>query len=167
MMNSCSRPYWDGWYGDVHAGVDVPPPPWYAAVPITAPLGVAKWGADVYRQNFGQRNLGGSVPASAVSLFALPTSPPSSLPFPWFGALVIVGVGVLGGLLIYSASSTAEKYVAPAYKYAGRAAGTALGVRYGKTSGAAIAALGSGERKALTEGGTITLTPKERRLLTA
>lgn len=61
-------------------------------------------------------------------------SVPSKAEIPWFGIAVIVGVGALGAFLIYSGSSAAEKYVGPIHKRVGRAAGSLIKARYGRTA---------------------------------
>ena len=87
----------------------------------------------------------GSTSGSLKSGSAEVAPTPLKAEIPWFGIAVIVGIGALGALLIYSASSAAEKYAGPVHKLAGRAAGTGLGARYGK-SAAALARLGNGSK---------------------
>lgn len=151
------------------------PYPWYdpyasygaGALSDVTPLGVAVPSMGI-AQAFGiaPKGFGSFAPKGSASGSVRPgpaefaPSASSKTEIPWFGIAVIVGVGALGALLIYSGSRAAEKYVGPIHKQAGRATGSMLKARYGRP---AIGGLGAGDA------GGVELLPARRdyKLLTA
>lgn len=109
----------------VLAGLDLPTPPWWGAVPIAMPAAAATWASDLYSRNVGSapRRMTADVSTSA---------PSGPSPWPSIVKIALVVGGALAIYGIYRGSKAAEKFSGPIHGRVGEAAVRMLKARGGK-----------------------------------